>query len=72
MATISQSSEETQELIRLFHQTKKTLHILSYNDLTDENVNHVLNTFAEYELNHENPPFSINNARDLTANLINV
>ena len=51
MATTSQPNEETQVLIRLFHQTKKTLPILSYNDLNDENVKLVLNIFAGYELN---------------------
>ena len=72
MATTSQPNEEDQELTRLFHQTKKTLPILSYKNMTDESVKHVLNTFAGYEPNHDVPPFSINDAKDLIANLISV
>ena len=56
----------------MFHQTKKTLSILSYNDLADECFQLVVNTFSGYELNHESPPFSINNAKDVTSSLINV
>ena len=56
----------------MFNQTKKTLFILSYKDLTDESVKPVLNTFDRYELNHESPLFSINHAKDVTANLINI
>ena len=70
IAITSQSNEETQELTRLFHRTKKTLPILSYNDLTDEIVKLVLNTFAGYELKYESSPFSINDAKDVTANLM--
>ena len=40
--------------------------------MTDENAYPVLNTFAGYELNHESPPSSINDANDATANLISV
>ena len=71
MATKSQPNEETQELIRLLHQTKKTLPILSFNDLTDESVKPELNTFARYESNYESPKFSINDAKNVAANLIN-
>ena len=46
--------------------------MLSYNDLTDESDKSALNTFAGYEKNHESPPFSINNAKDVTVNLIDV
>ena len=53
----------------MFHKTKKTPPILSYNDLADESVNPVLSKFAGYEPNHEIPPFSIKDARDATANL---
>ena len=56
----------------MFHQTKKTLSILSYNDLTDESVKTVLKTFAGYEPSHGNSPFSISDAKDVTAKLINV
>ena len=72
MATTSQPSQESQELTRLFHQTKKALTILSYKDITDESVKLVLNTFAGYVPNHESPPFSINDAKDVTANLISI
>ena len=72
MPTSSQPNEETQELKRLFHQTKRTFSRLNYNDLTDESVRSVLSTIAGYETNQENPPFSINDAKDLTASLINV
>ena len=56
----------------MFHQIKKKLPILRYNDITDESVKPVLNTFAGYELNHESPPFSIRDVKYVTANLINV
>ena len=45
---------------------------MSYNDLTDEYVKSVLKTFAGYEPNNESRPFSIKDAKDVTANLINV
>ena len=48
------------------------LPILSYNDLNDESVKPVLNTFAVYKPNHEYSSFSINDAKDATANKINV
>ena len=70
MVTTSQSNEETQELIRLFHQSKKTLPMLSYNGLTDESVKPVLKTFIRYEPNHESSPFSIKDAKDVSANLM--
>ena len=57
---------------RLFHPTKKTLPILSYKDMNDESVKPVLNTFAGYEPNHENTPFSINDSKYVTASLISV
>ena len=72
MATTSQPSQETQEMTRLFHKTKKTLPILSYNDMTDENVKFILNTFTGYEPHHDSPAFSFNYAKDVTANLISV
>ena len=72
MATINQPNRETQKYTRLFHHTKKTLLILSYKNMTDESVKLMLNTFAGYEPNHESPLFSINDARDVTANLISV
>ena len=72
MATKSQPNKESQELTRLFHQTKKTLPTLSYKDMTDESVKPILNTFAGYEPNHESPPFSINNTKDVTTYLISV
>ena len=59
-------------MTRLFHQTKKRLPILNYKDMTDESVIPVLNTLAGYEPNHKNPPFSINDAKNVTANLIGV
>ena len=71
-ATTSLPNEETQELTRLFHQTKKTLPILSYNGLTEENIKPMLDTFAGYEPSHESPSFSINDEKDVTTNLINV
>ena len=72
MANKSQPNKETQEFIRLFHMKKKTLSILSYNDLTDESVRPVLDTFAGYEPNHESPRLSGNNARDAIIYLINI
>ena len=53
-------------------QTKRTLSILSCKDLTYESVKPVLNTSAWYEPNLESPPFSINVAKEVTANLINL
>ena len=50
----------------------KTLPILSYNNLADESDKLVLNTFARYNLSHESPPFSIDDLKDVTINLINV
>ena len=55
----------------MFNENKKTLPILSYNELTDESVNPVLSTFPGYETSHESPLFSINDAKDVTAYLIN-
>ena len=72
MATVSQPNEETLELIRLSHQTNKTLSVICYYDLTDESVKHVFNTLAGYEHNHKSPRSSINDSKDVTANLINV
>ena len=70
MEITSKPNEGAQGLIRLFHQTKKTLPILSYNDLTNENVKTMLNAFARYEPNHENSLFSINYVKDVTVNLM--
>ena len=72
IATTSQPNQESQDLARLFHQTNKTLPILSYKNMTDESVKPVLNTFAGYEPNHEIPTFSINDTKDVTANLISI
>ena len=72
MATTSQTTQESQELTRLFNQTKKTLPILTNRDMTDENVQPVLKTFAGYESNHESSPFSISDAKDVTAILTSV
>ena len=72
MSTTSQPNVGSQELSRLFYQTKKTLPILNYKDMADESVKHVLNTFVGYEPNHESPPFSIDDAKDVTANIISV
>ena len=72
MEATNKPKEETLELIRLFHQAKKTLPIMSCNYLTDESVKLVLNIFVRYEPNYESPPFSINDAKDVTAHLINV
>ena len=68
MVTTSQANEETQELKRLFHQTKKTLPKLRCNNLADERVKPVLNTFAGCEPNQENPTISIKDAKGVTAN----
>ena len=70
--TTSQTNQETQELIRLFYQTKKKLPILIYKEMNDESVKPVLNMFAEIKTNHESPTFSINDAKDFTASLISV
>ena len=72
MATTSQPNQEFQELTRLFDQKKKTLPTLSYKSMTDDSVKPILNTFTRYEPYHESPPFSINDAKDVTANLISV
>ena len=72
MTTISQPCEETQELIRLFRQIKKSLLILGYKDVTDESVKPVLNTYAGNEPNRETPSFSINDAKDVKSYLISV
>ena len=42
---------------------------MSYNDLTEESVKPELNIFAISEPNHENPPFPINNEKDVTTRL---
>ena len=67
-----QSHEQAQKLKKLFHQTKKTLYILQAVDETDESIKPVLITFTGYEPNHENSPFSIDDAKDVTPNLINL
>ena len=72
METTSQTNGETQGIIRLLHQTEKTLPMLNYNNLTDESVKSVLKTFAGYELNHKSTIFSVNKANDVTTNLTNV
>ena len=48
------------------------LPILSYKEMNDENVKPMLNTIVGYEPNHESPLFSINDAEDVTVNLISV
>ena len=72
IATKSQPNQESQELTISVNQTKKTLPILSYKDKTDESTKPVLSTFVGYEPNHESPPFSINDAKSFTANLISI
>ena len=72
MTTTNQINEETQELIRSFHLTKKTLPILIHNELTAESGKPVLNTFARYASNHETPPFSFIDAKDVIASLIDL
>ena len=72
LATISQPNEKTQELSRLFCQTKKMLLIMNYNDLNDESVKRVLNRFAGNEPSHERPPFPNNNAKEVIVCSINV
>ena len=59
-------------MTRLFHQTKRTLLILSYKDLADESVKPLLISFARYEPNHETLTFSINDVIDFTAYLVDV
>ena len=71
MGKISQPNEETQELVRLFHETKKTLPILSHTDLTEKSVNPVSNAFLRYETNHERLQLSINDVKDVTVSLFN-
>ena len=56
------------ELTRLFNQTKKTLPILSYKEMSDESVKPVLSTVAGYEPNHESPLFPMNDPKDVTPN----
>ena len=46
--------------------------MLSYKDMTDESAKLLLNTLTGYEPNHESPPFSINDAKDVTASFISV
>ena len=70
MLTTSQPNEEAHELIRSFHQTNTMLPILSYKDMTGESIKPVVSMLAGYEANHESPPFSINDAKDVTVNLI--
>ena len=72
MATTSQPNQESQELKRSFHQTKNTPPILSYKDIADEGVKPVLNTLAGYEPDQVSSPFSIKDAKDVTANLVSV
>ena len=72
MVTISQLKEEAQEIVRFLHQTKKTFPWSSYNALAYESVKHVVNILAEYEPSHDSTLFSINNAKEVTENLINV
>ena len=72
VATNIQPDEGASELIKLFYLTGKTFPILNNSDLTDESSKRVLNTFAGYESSHISSPFSINNAKDVTANLIDV
>ena len=72
MAITSQPNQETQELTRIFHQKKTTLLIRSNKDMTELSVKSVLSTFATYEPNHESPPFSINDTKDVMASFISV
>ena len=55
----------------MYHQTSKTVPILGYNELTDESVRPELNACAGYELSHEIASFSIKEAKEVTARLIN-
>ena len=72
METASQPNRESQGMKNLFHETKKTLLILIYDEMTDESVKRVLNTLTECEHCHESPPFSIRDGKDVTASLISV
>ena len=72
MATKSQPNEETQELSKLIFKTKKTPPILNYYELDDKSVKSVLGTFSGYNPVHESAPFSVKDAKNVTANLINV
>ena len=69
IATACQPNQRAQKLTKRFHQTKKTVPVLSYKDITDENVKPVLNMLAVYEPSDEITPSSINNARDITTSL---
>ena len=72
MATTGHRDQETQELTRLLHQTNQTLSILTYKNMVDERVKHVLNTLSRYEPNHEIRPFSIYDTEDIRAHLTNI
>ena len=70
MVITSQPNQESRELKRLFHQTKKTHPKLSYEDMPGGRIKLVLNTIDGYEPSGESPPFSINSAKNVTDNLI--
>ena len=72
MKTTSKPNQESQEMTRLFHQTKLTLLILSHKDITDESVKSVLSSLVVYKPNHKSPPFSINYLNYVTVSLISV
>ena len=56
----------------MFYHTERTIPILNYNDLAEESFKHLLNTFAGYRTNHESSPFSIIDAKIVTASSIDV
>ena len=72
MATIPLPDQETQLLTKFLNQTKKTLVVLSYKDITYESVKLLLNMLARYEPNQGSHSLSIKYAQDVTTKFFSV
>ena len=70
MADEGRIHEQAKKLNRLFYQTKKSLCLLRNVAEIYDCIKPAFNIFAGYETNHENPSFSIDDAKDVTANVL--
>ena len=60
------------ELLKLYRQTKRTYTALFVEDEIDKKVIILLKLHAKHEPNPANPPITLNDAKDLMTNIMNV
>ena len=71
-AATDQPSELDPELMRLYHETKRTYRALMLNDEIDNKFMILKKTYAKHEPNSVNPPMIINDVKDHKNNLLNI